>query len=419
LPRDSAPSAKPAAATADAKVIGAAVSQNVAATRIELLVLQPTPFCNIDCKYCYLPARNNTQRMSRAVLEASLEFVAQSGRLGPDISIVWHAGEPLVLPVSYYENAIATVARLMPASTRVRHHFQTNGILIDEAWCAFFARPDVEVGVSIDGPKAFHDRYRVTRAGGGSHDKAMRGIAQLRAADISFHVISVLTREALFFPDEFFEFYCENGISRVCFNIEEIEGLNTRSSLADPRCEVQFKRFMRRFLDLITERGGIEFVREFHSAFGAIKAPAQLRRGANQQCRPFAILSVGVTGDISTFSPELLGMSHNRWGDFVLGNVLTDDLTTIEHAPKFAAMAAEVARGVENCRAECQHFEFCGGGAPANKLFETGWFDTTETLYCRYTVKRLADMAVDAARDGLFFPPATMRQANDAGTQPQ
>jgi uncharacterized protein len=248
----------------------------------------------------------------------------------------------------------------------------------------------------------------------------MQGIARLRAADISFHVISVLTREALFFPDEFFEFYCENGISRVCFNIEEIEGLNTRSSLSDPRCEVQFTRFMRRFLDLITERGGITFVREFHSAFGAITAGAALpTRGANHQSRPFAILSVGVDGGISTFSPELLGMTHDKWGDFVLGNVLTDDLQSIAQTAKFNAMAVEIARGVENCRADCQHFEFCGGGAPANKLFETGRFDTTETLYCRYTVKRLADVAVDAVRDGLTYSPATTRRTNDTGAHPQ
>jgi uncharacterized protein len=130
---------------------------------IELLVLQPTSFCNIDCTYCYLPSRNSKQRMPQEVLKAALAFVARSGRLGPEISIVWHAGEPLVLPVSYYEDAMQTVARLLPGSMRVRHHFQTNGLLIDDAWCAFFARPDVEVGISVDGPKALHDRYRATR----------------------------------------------------------------------------------------------------------------------------------------------------------------------------------------------------------------------------------------------------------------
>ena len=79
---------------------------------LELLVLQPTPFCNIDCSYCYLPNRQSTRRMSAAVLDRVFAEVFASGLVRKAFTIVWHAGEPLVLPPVYYQDAIA---QLMPA----------------------------------------------------------------------------------------------------------------------------------------------------------------------------------------------------------------------------------------------------------------------------------------------------------------
>src|SRR5262245_62815309 len=78
---------------------------------LELLVLQPTPFCNINCSYCYLPDRQSTRRMSRATLEATFRWVFASGLARQPFTLLWHAGEPLVLPVSYYDEAIELLNR--------------------------------------------------------------------------------------------------------------------------------------------------------------------------------------------------------------------------------------------------------------------------------------------------------------------
>ncbi len=83
--------------------------------RTELLILQPTPYCNLDCSYCYLPARNNTSRISEAVLEAAFRQVLGSRYAAGDITVLWHAGEPLVLPMDWYARAFAQAERHRPA----------------------------------------------------------------------------------------------------------------------------------------------------------------------------------------------------------------------------------------------------------------------------------------------------------------
>jgi uncharacterized protein len=81
------------------------VLDSVQASMIELLIVQPTSFCNINCSYCYLPDRNNRTRLTIDTLAWLCRRVFTSGFLGERLSIVWHAGEPLVLSPAYYPPA--------------------------------------------------------------------------------------------------------------------------------------------------------------------------------------------------------------------------------------------------------------------------------------------------------------------------
>ena len=135
------------------------------------------------------------------------------------------------MPVEFYEGAIRLIDELNTGGIEVSHSFQTNGTLINPAWCDFIKKNQVRIGVSVDGPAFLHDAHRKTRKGKGTHDRVMAGIRCLQERGIEFHVISVLTQEALDHPEEIFRFYVENGIQRVGFNIEEIEGVNTSSTL--------------------------------------------------------------------------------------------------------------------------------------------------------------------------------------------
>ena len=182
---------------------------------LELLVLQPTPFCNINCSYCYLPDRQSTKKMSAETLRQVLDWVFSSGLAREPFSLLWHAGEPLVMTVEFYEEAVALLGQANRGGLTVYQSFQTNATLIDARWCDFFLRHDVRVGVSVDGPDFLHERHRSTRQGRGTLRRVLEGIDLLNARAIPFHVITVLTADSLDYPDELFDFYTAHGIRRV------------------------------------------------------------------------------------------------------------------------------------------------------------------------------------------------------------
>ena len=107
--------------------------------RIQLLVVQPTPFCNIDCRYCYLPDRTNKAVVADETLATCSPRSSPRAGCGDGLSVVWHAGEPMVLPIDFYRRAFRLIDGLKPPDLTVTHSFQTNGTLIDDAWCEFFA----------------------------------------------------------------------------------------------------------------------------------------------------------------------------------------------------------------------------------------------------------------------------------------
>jgi uncharacterized protein len=364
--------------------------------KIELLVIQPTPFCNIDCRYCYLPDRNSKAVVASETLSNLFSQIFASGWVGECLSVVWHAGEPMVLPIGFYREAFGIIDRLKPAELQVAHSFQTNGTLIDEAWCTFFTSEQIGVGVSIDGPKQFHDRYRLTRSGRGTFDKTIAGIRLLRRHGVPFHVISVLSAVSMAAPREMFDFYVEEGIERVCFNVEESEGDHVSESFRKAEVETAYYRFLSEFWRLSAEAPGkITFIREIEHAIAQVIRPADAPF-RNQLVEPFAVTSMDWAGNISTFSPELLGLKNPAYEDFLLGNINRDALVDLPNRRNFTRMLADIEAGVEMCRERCQYFSVCGGGEPVNKLAENGSFASSETTYCRLIKMRGTDLVLDA-----------------------
>jgi uncharacterized protein len=369
---------------------------NLIVPTIELLVIQPTPFCNIDCRYCYLPNRNSKAVVASDTLSNLFSQVFASGWVRDGLSVVWHAGEPMVLPISFYRHAFKMIGALKPAGLEVSHSFQTNGTLIDQAWCEFFADEHVNLGVSIDGPQRLHDRNRLTRAGRGTFDKTIAGIRLLRRHGVPFHVISVLSTESMAVPREMFDFYVEEGIEQVCFNVEESEGDHVSQCFTDGGGEAAYYRYLAEFWRLsVSAPGKIRFIREIEHALQQVIRPKDAPFH-NQLVEPFAITSMDWAGNISTFSPELLGLKNAQYQDFLLGNINRNALVDLPKTMNFARMLEDIEAGVAMCRESCEYFSVCGGGEPVNKLAENGTFASTETAYCRLTKMRATDLVLDA-----------------------
>ncbi len=366
----------------------------LALNNIQALVLQPTPLCNIDCRYCYLPDRTVNRVMTSAVLARVLEACFSSSLLAESVVLLWHAGEPLAVPLTFYREALALVERFNTRGVRVIPTLQTNAIRITQQWCDFIKQYDIRVGVSLDGPQHIHDHSRVDRAGRGTFIRAMRGIELLQQNGIEPSIIMVLTKYALDYPDEIWQFFRDHHLTKLAFNIEEVNGAHTRSTLEyEQGIQDKYKQFLRRILEL---RGHCEqppFVREIDTFLDRISHLSEAV--CSQENRAGAIVSVDVAGNISTFVSELLTMTHPRYGDFLLGNICDAALEDMLTGPKLQEIDKEIQCGVMRCQQTCAYFDFCGGGSPANKLSEHGTFDVTETLYCRLKIQATMDVVLE------------------------
>ena len=369
---------------------------------IELVVIQSGSFCNLDCDYCYLPDRHIKNRLSVDLIAPIFEKILTSPFVGKSFTVCWHLGEPLAVPISFYEEALAIINEVkfrLNNDVVINYSVQTNGLLITQAWCDFFKKHRFHVGVSLDGPAFIHDAHRKTRTGLGTHQATMRGIELLQKNQFDFYVIAVITETSLDYPDEIFAFFQDNGINQIGFNIEEVEGVNSTSSLQQDNIAERVKAFWQRFWQLSVETNGALKIREFEHVSELIFKGG--KNFINQMSQPFSIISIDSQGNFSTYSPELLAMKSINYGDFILGNFLDDTLESVCHHPKFIQLYQDITNGIHLCQENCQYFKLCGGGAPSNKYWENGTFTCSETMACQYNKQVVVDVVVEGIESSL------------------
>ena len=388
---------------------------------ISTVVLQPTPFCNIDCRYCYLPQRDDKTVLPLETIVTIFQKIFASGWSSCHLTVIWHAGEPLVLPVSYYRAAFEAIEALRPPSVELRHSIQTNGMLLSREWCDIIREWGIGLGVSIDGPRHIHDANRVTRAGKGTFDRTIAGVRLLRGENVPFHVISVLSNASMDLPEELLEFYLEEGIDDICFNVEESEGTHVSGLLSSNNSVDRFRAFLNRFWTLSRQTPQVQFIREIDGMISRIFRP-ESTKVENSQIDPFGMMNIDCRGNVSSFSPELLGYKNAAYNDFIVGNILTDSLQDMLRSPAMRAMTRDISAGVEACEKECDYFSVCGGGAPVNKLTENGTFASTRTGFCSLIQIVPADLILNALdRLELQFDSASASAArvSNSGEEPR
>ena len=158
------------------------------------VLAKPTgPICNLDCEYCFFLSKEmlypgDRFRMADEMLETYLRQLLESHRT-PDVTVAWQGGEPTMMGIDFFRRSVELVDELKQPHQRIQYTIQTNGVLLDEDWAAFFKQNDVLVGLSVDGPRELHDLYRVDKRGLGSFDRVMAGFEHLKAADVDVNVL--------------------------------------------------------------------------------------------------------------------------------------------------------------------------------------------------------------------------------------
>ena len=200
--------------------------------------------CNLACKYCYYLEKNNLYQnshrhlMSDEMLEQFTREYIEAQTM-PQVLFTWHGGEPLMRSIDFYKKALA-LQKKYAHGKQIDNVIQTNGTLLTDEWCEFFAKNHWLVGISIDGPQEYHDHYRVTPAGKPSWEKVMQGIQLLKKHRVEWNAMAVVNAYNAEHPLEFYHFFRDNGCQYLQFTpiverLTEHKDGRTLASLADDR----------------------------------------------------------------------------------------------------------------------------------------------------------------------------------------
>lgn len=166
---------------------------------LTFLIKPASSLCDMRCRYCfYDDVSDNRQTKSMGVM--SLETarrLLQSGfeavESGGFIQILFQGGEPTLAGLDFFRGFLALEAELCPPGVQISHSIQTNGMTLDEGWAQFFKEHQFLVGLSLDGTRELHDRFRVDPQGKGSWNRVTKALALLDRHQVDTNLLCVVT----------------------------------------------------------------------------------------------------------------------------------------------------------------------------------------------------------------------------------
>jgi uncharacterized protein len=152
--------------------------------------------CNLDCAYCYFLSKeklypNSNFHMTDNLLQEYTRQYIEAQHV-PEITFTWQGGEPLLMGLDFFRQAISYQQQYRKTGMRIMNALQTNGVTLDDEWCAFFKANDFLIGISLDGPRQLHDTYRVDKGGKPTFDRVIRGLHFLQRHQIEFNILTTV-----------------------------------------------------------------------------------------------------------------------------------------------------------------------------------------------------------------------------------
>ena len=199
---------------------------------LSLLVKPASYLCNISCEYCFYQRvhdlyHDGSLKMNSAMLEVVIKKTLAAG--AAINSICWQGGEPLLMGLDFFREAVALQKKYAKPGQIIENSIQTNGLLLNDAWCEFFRNEHFLVGISLDGPYRIHDHYRKNHKNEGTFHEVMQGIALMKAHDVQFNILCLLTDQNIKLPLELYDFFRSHDFRFLqfinCFESDNTTGI--------------------------------------------------------------------------------------------------------------------------------------------------------------------------------------------------
>lgn len=349
------------------------------------------PACNLNCHYCFYSEKtalfedNNNYRMSDEVLKSFIRKHIEAQDL-PEIPFAWQGGEPTLMGIDFFRKVVE-LQKQYANGKRISNSFQTNGMLINEQWCRFFVKNKFLIGLSMDGPKTVHDRYRVDHSGKPTFTAVHHALKLLIKHGVEFNILACVNRESSEKPLEVYRFFRNEGVRFIQF-IPIVERLpdsyaqnlglhlsmppaltadiSDSSSPSITPWTVKPKAFgdflIAIFDEWVRNDVGKVFVMNFEWAVAAWMGIDTHACAFSTRCGDCVVME---------HNGDIYACDHFVYPKYKLGNIVTDDLTEMVRSERQIAFGAlKEAALPQQCR-NCSVLFACRGECPKHRFATT------------------------------------------------
>ena len=340
--------------------------------------------CNIDCTYCFYlekeklyPQARKNWRMSDEVLELYVKQYIEAQDV-PAVNFAWQGGEPTLLGVDFYRRAAELQKRYADGKT-ITNAFQTNGILLDDEWGEFLAQEDFLIGLSIDGPREMHDRYRVDKGQKPTFDRVMAGLAVLEKHKVEYNTLTVLQNHNAGHPQAVYRFLKDIGSGFMQFIpiVERAAEAATEDELTliDPAFEgraqvtkwsvgsAQYGRFLCGVFD--------EWVRADVGRFFVQIFDVSLGSWLGQDASLCIFAETCGNALIIEHNGDLYSCDHFVYPEYNLGNVRDYSIREMVAGAQQRKFGTDKRDTLPRYCRECEFRFACNGGCPKHRFTRT------------------------------------------------
>jgi len=306
----------------------------------------------------------------------------------PVVGFAWQGGEPTLMDLDFFKKAVVLQNQYGSPGQQISNTLQTNGVLLDDKWCQFFHDNKFLLGISIDGPKEFHDSYRLDHSGAGTFDKVIRGIKTCKKHNVQFSALVLLNNKSVQHPDRLFDFLVENDLTYIqfipCVEREPATGKIADFSITPTRYGDFLCRIFDRWYDYGIEKLNI---REFDSLVTYYCLGNHTICTYSPRCAGFVV--VEHTGDC--FACEFFVAP--KW---YLGNILETPLYKLASGSKKRAFA-RAKQNLSNKCLLCNYLDICRGGCMKDRARLNDDSQSRESYFCE-SYKKFFDYALPKFR---------------------
>lgn len=357
---------------------------------IHVIAKPAGPKCNLRCEYCFYLEKEDLfpgasrWKMSDETLEAFVrQYIEAQSDLVEEIDFAFQGGEPTLMGIPFFERVLELQKKYAPEGRRISNSLQTNGVLLDDQWCAFLKENDFLVGLSLDGPQEFHDRYRRDASGEGTFDRVVAALECLRKHGVDHNALVCVNRQNAAQPGRVYRFFRERGVRHLQFIpiVEPIPGKVADASPGTPPRELvsprsvlpeQWGQFLIGVFDQwVTTDVGTVFVRDFDQALSAwCGAGATLCVYARECGRATAIEHNG----------DLFACDHFVDAEHRLGNIHESTIRELANSSAQKAFGERKRTALPQYCTACEFLDACNGACPKDRLLKVAGEDDAHRL---------------------------------------